>query len=96
MTKLCSPANSSTMKLILSLVLPFFGSVTCFAQETTLSDSLIKSEVILFTHKGTALKKSDSLSKTMLMEIPISSCSEQEVHLSWSTVTSSVSTFIHF
>lgn len=54
-----------------------------------LSDSLIKSEVVLFTQKGIALKKTDSLAKTMLTEIPIRNCTDKEVYLSWR------STFIH-
>jgi len=60
-----------------------------------LSDSLIKCEVAFFTLKGASLKKTDSLSNVVLTEIPIRSCSDQEVHLSLSTFTSSVSTYIH-
>jgi hypothetical protein len=92
------------IKRVTIILATFFLAQYCLAQNpnsdnvsvVTLSDSLIKSEVALFTQKGAALKKSDSLSRAALMEIPIRSCSEKEVYLSWSTVTSSVSTFIHF
>ena len=60
-----------------------------------LSDSLIKSEIAFFTINGSVFKKTDSSSKVVLTEIPVRNCSENEVHLSLSTFTSSVSTFIH-
>lgn len=77
-----------------------FGQTNMAISESlaTLSDSLLKSEISSFTAKGNSLKLNDSLSKTVLIEIPIHSCSDKEVHLSWSTFFSSVSTFIdiHF
>tara|TARA_R110000737_G_scaffold352064_1_gene396532 strand:+ start:89149 stop:89685 length:537 start_codon:yes stop_codon:yes gene_type:complete len=62
---------------------------------TTLTDSLLKREISLFTTTGASLKNTDSLLKTTLTEISITHCIDSVVDLSWSTATSSVSTFIH-
>lgn len=62
----------------------------------SLSDSLIKCEVEFFTLKGASLKKTDSLFKVVLTEIPVHSCTDNNVDLWWSTFGSSLSTFIHF
>src|SRR5688500_5270448 len=60
-----------------------------------LSDSLLKSEIASFTSKGASFKPADPPSKVGLTELSISHCTDTAVHLSWSTFTSSVSTFIH-
>jgi len=62
----------------------------------SLSDSLIKCEVASFTLKGASLKKTNSIFKVVLTEIPVRSCTDNKVDLWWSTFGSSVSTFIHF
>lgn len=74
-----------------------FGQTdTTFSESLiTLSDSVLKKEIALFTIKGASSQKTDSLRKTALTEISITQCTDSEVHLSWSTFTSSVSTFIH-
>ena len=60
-----------------------------------LSDSVMKGEIASFTITGAALNKTGSLAEPALTAIPIRNCSDKEVHLSWNTFTSSVSTFIH-
>jgi len=65
------------------------------ANFSSLTDSLIKREVAFFTVKGASFKETGLPSKTQLKEIPLRRCTDKEVHLSWSTFTSTVSTFIH-
>ena len=62
----------------------FFGQTNATISEslTSLSDSIMKSEVSSFTLKGSSLKKTDSLSKILLIEIPISYCTDKVVLLS--------------
>lgn len=60
----------------------------------SLTDSLIKREVALFTIKGSSIKETLP-GKIPLMEIPVRHCTDGEVHLSWSKFIGSVSTFIH-
>ena len=62
----------------------------------SLSDSLIKCEIASFTFKGASLKKTTSVHSVELTEIPVRNCTDKEAELWWSTITSSVSTFIHF
>ena len=62
----------------------------------SLSDSLLKFEIASFTYKGASLKKTASLCSVELTEIPVRNCTDKKVDLWWSTVTSSISTFIHF
>lgn len=61
-----------------------------------LSDSLIKSEIASFTIKGKFIDDTETTAKYSLNEISMQSCTDKEVHLGLSTLTSSVSTFIHF
>ena len=80
----------------LTSVFIYGQSATTISESLTmLSDSLLKKEISSFTFKGKALKQGDSYAKSTLEEIPIRNCSDNEVHLYWSTFTSSVSTFIH-
>jgi hypothetical protein len=60
-----------------------------------ISDPLMKREIASFTITGTSFHKSDSLSNQGLAAIPVSHCSDKEVHFSWSTFPGSVNTFIH-
>ncbi|HMG88993.1 MAG TPA: hypothetical protein VK589_03000 [Chryseolinea sp.] len=87
-------------------MIAIFASSTLYAQTgssatkvdsanfSSLTDSLIKREVAFFTVKGSSFKETDLLNKTQLSEIPVRNCTDKEVHLSWSTFTSAVSTFI--
>lgn len=71
------------------------SDITTSESLTDLSDGLLKNEIASFTIKGNSFKGADTLIKLNLIEIPIKYCSDKEVHLNWSTFTSSVSTFIH-
>jgi hypothetical protein len=55
----------------------------------------MKSEVSSFTLKGSSLKKTDSLSKILLIEIPISYCTDKVVLLSKSKFFGSIGTYIN-
>jgi hypothetical protein len=59
-----------------------------------ISDSLMKNEIAFFNIKGSSLKKADPLAQKQLTEITVSYCTDNEVHLSWSTFFGSMSTFI--
>lgn len=71
------------------------ANITISESLTGLSDSVMKSEIASFTIIGASLNKTGTLAKSALIEIPLLYCSDKEVHLSLSTFTSSVSTFIH-
>lgn len=60
-----------------------------------ITDTLIRREIATFTVTGASLYTGDSSGKKKLREIATRYCDNGEVHLSWSTFTSSVSTFIH-
>jgi len=76
-------------------ILSFGQTKTAISESLeNISDIILKSEISSFTAKGNSLKLTDSLSKTLLIEIPIGGCSDKHVYLSWSTFFSSVSTFI--
>ncbi|MFT3934172.1 MAG: hypothetical protein QM726_11190 [Chitinophagaceae bacterium] len=80
-----------------------FASIIACGQEgissseslVNLSNSLIKKEIAGFAIKGKTLAQENNSIKPNLHEIPLRNCSDNEVHLSLSTFTSSVSTFIH-
>ena len=74
-----------------------YGQANAIISEslTTVSDSLMKIEVSSFTLKGSTLKKIDSLRKTLLIEIPISYCTDKVVLLSKSKFFGSIGTYIN-
>ncbi len=99
--KSASWLNTIIVFLIMAFVSPLYSQVVLSKPSVDsikhygFTDSLVKSEIALFTVKGASIKTQDSLRKEKLKEIPVRYCTNMEVNLWWSTFTSKVSTFIH-